>query len=393
MEKRNGEMSMQSDRDRQNHYDVILCGGGLIGAALAYGLTRKQARTLVLDEGDTAFRAARGNFGLVWFQGKGLGMQAYRDWTQQSIDQWPSLGDELLETTGIDVGLRQDGGLDFCLKDQEYEAYAREIATMKRQSPDGEYPVRMIDRKEAEEILNGVTLGDKVIGAMYSPGDGHANPLKLLHALHAGFQRFGGSYKPNSPVRRITATNGGFSVATDKETYSCAKVVVCAGLGIQKICETNQDEIGLTVPVFPERGQILVTERTAPFLPIPSLTARQTEEGSVMIGVSNEDTGLDNGTTGDMTAIIARRAVDTFPILGSLNLVRTWGALRVLTPDHNPIYDQSRLSPGLFVSTSHSGVTLAAANVSCAAEWILENRPPLAFQSFTTDRFNAESPQ
>ncbi|NQV45778.1 MAG: FAD-binding oxidoreductase [Rhodospirillales bacterium] len=373
------------------YYDVIICGGGMIGSALAFGLSKSGVRILMLDEGDTAFRAARGNFGLVWFQGKGVGMQAYRDWTHQSVDQWPGLAAELLETTGIDVRLRQSGGLDTCLGEQEFEDRQREIDIMKSQSPDGHYPVRMVDRKEAEDILGNITLGERVLGAMYSTLDGHVNPLSLLHAFHAGFQSSGGHYQANAPVREIAATGKGsgegYTVSTDRHSYACSRVVISAGLGIPPLARS----VGLDVPVYPERGQILVTERTAPFLTLPTLIARQTEEGSVMIGVSNEDAGFDAGTTGDMTASIAKRALDTFPVLASLNLVRTWGALRVLTPDHAPVYDQSRQLPGIFVSTSHSGVTLAAANVACAAEWILENRPPDAFHSFTTDRFNVDA--
>lgn len=378
---------MHQTNNEKHRYDAIICGGGMIGSALAYGLSKSGNHILVLDEGDTAFRAARGNFGLVWFQGKGLGMQAYRDWTQQSIDQWPQLAAELLESTGIDVGLQQNGGLDICLTEQELHNRRQEIDIMESQSTDGQYPVRMVDRKEAEHILGSVALGDGVLGAMYSSLDGHVNPLRLLHAFHAGFQLSGNHYRANTPVRSITASGEGFMVSADQNTYACGRVVVCAGLGIP----TLANDLGLNVPVYPERGQILVTERTLPFLPIPTLTTRQTEEGSVMLGVSTEDVGFDSGTTGDMTAKIAKRATDTFPALGSLNLVRTWGALRVLTPDHAPVYDQSRQSPGLFVSTSHSGVTLAAANVACAADWVLENRPPDAFQSFTTDRFNVKA--
>ena len=57
--------------------DVIVVGGGLVGAAVAWGLARQKARVVVLDEGDIAFRASRGNFGLVWVQGKGFGMAPY----------------------------------------------------------------------------------------------------------------------------------------------------------------------------------------------------------------------------------------------------------------------------------------------------------------------------
>ena len=55
---------------------VAVIGGGMVGSAIAYGLARRGAEVLLLDEGDLAFRAARGNFGLIWTQGKGDGMPA-----------------------------------------------------------------------------------------------------------------------------------------------------------------------------------------------------------------------------------------------------------------------------------------------------------------------------
>ena len=64
--------------------DVIVIGGGLVGAALAYGLSREGQAVTLLDEGDNAFRASRGNFGLVWVQGKGSRSPAYARWTRAS---------------------------------------------------------------------------------------------------------------------------------------------------------------------------------------------------------------------------------------------------------------------------------------------------------------------
>src|SRR6266581_3913986 len=94
--------------------DVIVLGGGLVGSAIAYGLIRLGKRVLVLDEGDVALRASRGNFGLVWVQGKGPGMPAYTDWARHSADVWPAFSAELIERTGIDMNYRKTGGFDIC---------------------------------------------------------------------------------------------------------------------------------------------------------------------------------------------------------------------------------------------------------------------------------------
>jgi hypothetical protein len=78
-------------------------------------------RTALLDEGDVAYRASRGNFGLVWVQSKGDGAPHYQRWTRRSADEWPALAAELLGQTGITVGHRP-GGVHLCLSEIELEA-------------------------------------------------------------------------------------------------------------------------------------------------------------------------------------------------------------------------------------------------------------------------------
>ena len=76
-------------------FDAIVIGGGLVGAAIAYGLGRGGLKVALIDEGDVAYRASRGNFGLVWVQSKGLGAPHYQRWTRASAAEWPSLAAEL----------------------------------------------------------------------------------------------------------------------------------------------------------------------------------------------------------------------------------------------------------------------------------------------------------
>src|SRR5438477_9413782 len=100
-------------------FDTIVIGGGLVGAAIGYGLVRAGLKVAIVDEGDVAFRASRGNFGLVWVQSKGLGAPHYQRWTRLSAEEWPALASDLAARTGISVGLEQPGGLQLCLGDEE----------------------------------------------------------------------------------------------------------------------------------------------------------------------------------------------------------------------------------------------------------------------------------
>ena len=92
-------------------HDVIVIGAGLVGGALAFGLAGRGLRVAMLDEDDAAYRASRGNFGLVWVQGKGLGFPAYARWTRHSSDRWHELAACLRDSAGLDVAHRRPGGV------------------------------------------------------------------------------------------------------------------------------------------------------------------------------------------------------------------------------------------------------------------------------------------
>ena len=117
---------------------------------------------------------------------------------------------------------------------------------------------------------------------------------------------------------------------------------------------------------------------------------RQTGEGTVMIGDSKEDVGFDIGTTADITCTIARRAVAAFPCLRDIALVRTWGALRVMTPDGFPAYQTWPDLPGVFALGCHSGVTLAAIHAQVLAPAITAGNLPEETAAFRTERFDVQ---
>lgn len=368
--------------------DVVVVGGGLVGAAVAYGLVREGLSVVMLDEGDVAYRASRGNFGLVWVQSKGDGFFDYARWTRGSADRWPGFAEELKQETGITVGYRKPGGVHLCHSEAEYEEVDLRLKRMHNQAgPDG-YAARMMSRAELDGIIPG--LGPDVVGGAYSPHDGHVSPLYLLSALHQAFLARGGLYRAESRVRTVTPDGAGFTVETEAgERFRGGRVVLGAGLGNRPLGAM----VGLEVPVSPLKGQILVTERAAPFLQLPTIYVRQTEEGTVMLGDSHEDVGFDTFSKPSVMREIAQRALRSFPVLRQLKVVRAWGALRVMTPDGYPIYEESEAHPGAYAVNCHSGVTLAAAHALTLAPLIAGGGFAETLAPFTSRRFDADAHQ
>ena len=161
------------------------------------------------------------------------------------------------------------------------------------------------------------------------------------------------------------------------------RVVLAAGLGNAVLAPL----FGLNAPVEPQRGQILVTER-AQLLPMPTTTIRQTVEGGIMLGDSQEDVGFDTSQKPAVMRMIARRAVLSFPWLRDLQIVRAWAALRVMPPDGLPIYDQSERFAGAFTANCHSGVTLAAAHSNLFAPMVAAGTLDPTLDLFSAKRFD-----
>jgi len=372
--------------DTRRDFDIAVIGGGLVGSAIAWGLARCGKRVGVLDEGDVALRASRGNFALVWVQSKGLGLPPYSAWTMRSANAWREFADALEQQTGISVAFERPGGFNLSLSEREWEARRDLLQRIQDQPGMQRFPFEMFDRERVKQAIP--QIGPEVVGASYSRFDGHCNSLRLFRALNVGMQQLGATYLAEHRVEDIEHTGGEFRLTTRSGEVRAAKVVLAAGIDSVRLAPM----VGLNVPVRPQRGQLIVTERTAPFLHYPMQTVRQTDEGTIMIGDSQEEVGADPSSTRDVTAVLANRAIRIFPQLATLNIVRSWGCLRVMTKDGFPIYEQSTTWPGAFNASCHSGVTLAAAHALFLAPQIAEGQlSPQDFAPFSARRFDVRA--
>lgn len=364
--------------------DIIVIGAGTVGAAIAYGLARKNMRVLVLDGDDGDFRAARANFGLVWLQGKGSNMPAYQLLTRSSVELWPDFNAELADLTKTDIQYERNGGLTICLSETEFDNRRNNLQRLHNQLGGEEADWTMLDRGELEKLMPKVKLGAEVRGASFGRRDGHANPLRLLAALLDGLRRHNGTLRTAAKVQGIARDGDGFTVTFASETASAPRIVIAAGLGSPALAQ----QVGLAIPLRPQRGQVLVTERLAPLLPLPCSGLRQTSDGTVMIGATHEEKGFDISTTSSAAADLSARAVRIVPSLGRATLVRQWAGLRIMTPDSYPIYTQSESHPGAFVALCHSGVTLAALHATLIADAIASGALPASLDVFHQRRFD-----
>ncbi len=371
-------------------YDVIVAGAGMVGTAIAYGLAGLNRRVLMLDGADTDFRAAKANFGLVWAHGKGIKHPAYQRLSIQACQEWPAFAAQLEAETGMALAYEQKGGLHFCLREDELSSRTAQLELWQAQTPELARSAHVLDRGELLHRFPTLRLGPEVAGASLGELDGQVNPLRLLAALQMAFLRRGGELRSNHTVTAIhKLPGGGFEVVAGGYRASAERVLIAAGLGASALGPM----VGLDVPLRPLRGQILVTERLSPLLPVPASGLRQTGEGTVMIGVTQEDVGYDLATTSEGAVRMTRKALRIMPDLARAKLVRQWACLRVMTPDGNPVYASSVSHPGADIATCHSGVTLASFHAGSYAKALADGALPDSLRIFHHERFDVPKNQ
>ena len=360
--------------------DFAIIGGGAVGLSVAWGLLKQGYKVTILDGGDGSFRASRGNFGLVWVQSKGLKAPHYARWNQISTALWAEFAAELEDATGMKLGLEQKGGYDYHFSEETLQTQLAAYEVLKAKL-DGDYPYEVLRGNQLRH--EEPSIGPDVHAAILHHQDGHVNPLKLLHALHLDVKRLGGTYLPNRHVEDVSKSDQFEIKCRGGETYTADRIILSAGLGAMEL----GPKLGFVAAIEPERGQVLITEKMPRIINRPSLIARQVDEGGIQIGATNEKIGFNTDVTNNGIAGLAATAIKTHPCLAKIKLVRSWAALRVLSKDGLPIYQQSKSMPGAYLVTCHSAITLAAVHARLLPDWFDQKAAAPDLEKFSEDRF------
>ena len=376
--------------------DAVVIGAGIVGAACADTLAAAGHSVAVLERhaltgGTTA--AGEGNL-LVSDKEPGpeleLALLANRAWT--------TLGAALADD-GVDIELEAKGGLMVAATDAGRDAIAA-LADRQRAAGVVVEPVPAEDAHRFEPHLN-----RELTAAAYYPQDQQVQPVKASAALLERARRHGATFHPRTAVTGLRRGRDGrlTGVVTDRGTVGTEVVVNAAGLWSAHVAELA----GVHLPIQPRRGQILVTE------PLPHLVHRKvydadyvgtisadpaeaalsaviegTRAGTILIGSSRELVGLDRRPNWDLMARMAARAIELFPVLADVTLLRTYLGFRPYPPDHLPVIGEDHRVPGLFHATGHegAGIGLAPATGQLIVAAVTGQAAPIDPAPFAVDR-------
>ena len=360
--------------------DIIVVGGGMAGSALAYGLAGKGRKVTVLDAPTDTNKASRANVGLIWCQSKFLHLPDYAKWGFISARLFPALTKELEEISEHTIPVNYLGGVIPVLSAEEYASRGEYIDKLREAL--GEYKGCMIDRTELERKLPGIGWGPEVCGDAWCEEDGVIDPLALLRAFRVALPRVGATYR-QTLVYDVQSHAGGYRVTTRDGVFDAERLVLAAGLANRRFVQFAMPDL----PVYPDKGQVLLVERMPYVMPIPVLGATQTFGGTTIIGFRHEHSGHHTRVVPSDVATEGQWAIRVWPELGKKRVIRAWAGLRVMPEDKMAIYSHLPGHPKVTLVNTHSAVTMAAAHARLLADFALGGDLPETAQGMTLKRF------
>lgn len=365
--------------------EIVIIGGGVSGLATAYFLASKGMKDIVLLEKGFIASGSTGRCGAGIRQQWGTEMNC-----KLSINacNFYEKANEILEYDG-DVEFKQGGYLIIATTEKEHEQFKKNVALQKSLG----IPVEHLTPKEALEIVPFLNIDD-VISATFCQKDGHLNPFYVCDAFAKAARRLDVEIYTYTEAKDIIVKNGEIKgVVTDKGTIATEKVMNAAGGYSQIVAKM----LGLDIPLYSERHNILVTEPVEPFLgPMvmafqKNLYIQQVPHGSVLMGKADPTQPRDLRITSDWKFLdeMTQIACDTLPPLKNLRMVRQWAGLYNMTPDAQPVLGSTDKVKGLYMAIGFSGhgFMLGPTTGKVMSEYILGEKPSLPIEKLTLDRF------
>jgi len=342
--------------------DVLVIGGGVLGMSIAYHLSRLGASVTVFERDYPGAGASGANAAIV-------ASSTTSPLSYALLEEWGKhLLVELGEAAGDDALFEACGRLRLVT---EKEVGSSVIDVVRRNREAG-IAVQYL-QAESVEALEPQISSAGLLGAAYSPSDGIADPFRLLRVLVERINRRRGTLRHHTRVCTIRRTNRFVQVTTPRATYLGKVLVIASGVGSGQLSQ----QLGVTLPIRPMRGQILVTEQLPRlFHHVISPGITQCRSGNILLGVSMEDAGFANENTLSVLQTIARGSILKAPILKTACIIRCFSGLRPMPRDGLPILDRLPGYGNVYISVSHNGLTASQAIGQGMAQWIAEGEKP-----------------
>ena len=374
---------VEMDIDRA---DAVIIGGGVIGLASAYFLSRRGQDVVLVEKGIPGWEASGRNGG--WALGFATEYNQEDDrmpLARKALQIWQTLDEEL----GAPIEFVLGGNLTVALTEDDMP-FHEEVLERGRQWDE---EARKVDLNEMREILPGVT--DKAIEGVFVPVAGHANPQLTSQAWAWAIERNGGRIYQNTTVTGIGVHSGRVThVETTAGNIGADNIVNASGPWANLIAGMT----GHYLPVVARRIEMLCTMPVPPFTRCTfggnHLYCRQAVSGHMHFGsggASKIDLQVttEKPTSAAVTRFTAKRFLEVLPGMSEVPILRAWAGIIDRTPDYLPIIDKLDHLEGMYVNVAFGGIGFSNSPAAGKAisELIVDGRCSFDISGLSVQRF------
>lgn len=388
--------------------DVLIIGGGIVGAATAYELARAGVAVTLLEAETLAYGATGRNLGFLWVHTRKKGPEL--DLVMTTRSRLP----EIVEELGSNVDLRTEGGMVY-YHDERQASVMREF--VEHRNADG-VALQLISGAEARE--RAPILPASIIGATYCELDAQVEPTLWVRAFATAASRHGAVIREGVRVESLVREGDRIvGVESTAGSFRAGDVVLAAGGWTAGLAAT----VGLEVPVHPMRLQIVQTQpmaietrpvmygvtalkQYAVFQDLPSFDDSlfvnevewkydmlllesfcQKADGSYLLGCSMDYPGFIWEADLRGVSLIQDIVMDHVPAFRSAMFSGAWGGVLPFTMDNLPIIDRVPDVRGLVVAAGHVfGNGAGPTTGRLVASIITGATPPISLEPFRAVR-------
>ena len=387
---------MSGDEDLPSRAQVVIIGGGIVGTSTAYHLTHLGWTDVVLVE------QGQLSSGTTWHAAGLLGQLRATETGTRLVQYSAQLYSTLEQETGLATGFKRCGGVTVARTEARMVQLRRTAAAATVYGLDCE----LITPAQAEELYPVLATKD-LIGAIWLPGDGTANPVDVTASLARGARAGGARVFEHTRVVAIEQEAGRVTgVVTDKGPIEAEVVVNCAGQWAKAVGAMA----GVHVPLHSAEHFYVVSEQIEgvhPDLPIlrdpDGYTYFKEEVGGLVIGGFEPEAKpwvapdrlpypfefqlLDEDW--DHFSVLMESALLRIPALHSTGIRKFYNGPESFTPDNQFILGEAPEVRNLFVGAGFNSVGIASAGGAgrALAEWIVEGAPTTDLVAVDIRRF------
>jgi glycine oxidase len=363
-------------------YDVVVAGGGLIGASIAFELAQAGLHVGVFDAREPGREASWASAGIISPAPEGPGMIPLVALSKASAAMYPKFIEAVQEASGQKVEYRPNGAMEVFWEGDVRE----EISTLLAVYHGVGLRAEALTAERAKELEPGLT--DQVQGGVLRPDESSTDNRMLTQATLEAAKRTGVDIFAGNGATGIWKEGGCCKGLQLRSGQAEAKwTIVAAGCFSAKI-----QGAAAYAPVLPAKGQMAVLRYEAVkiqhVLWSENIYLVPRNDGRILAGSTVERTGFDHDVTAGGMKKIMNGAIELVPALAKARIEETWAGLRPDSPDHLPILGPTDVE-GLLMATGHfrSGILLAPLTAQLMREWVTTQRVSADWERFSPMRF------